>query len=338
MTNRIKAEFGTRFVNAEVKVETLGNTAGWASFCQGEADVLQTTRPATGDELQQCAGNGIESYTIDLGREALVFAVPPALDAVVCVTAEDVSKLLAAGSEDAPAPVKWNAINPDWPDLDLMLILPSMSTAETDYLTATLLRQLNFVVRMDVVEKDDALYRAQGVVNAGNALTYLWWSAFQGSQSGARLLSVDAGSGCVAPSPETFADGSYALSYPVQYVFSKQSFANPLLRALLWHFFDQTSLDVFADHPFAGRDLEALGGAKKDEVFDMLAEYQKTAPPPGEATPEATEPAPSATEAVTPAATEAAPAGTEAVTPAATEAATEAVTPAATEAATEAAQ
>jgi phosphate transport system substrate-binding protein len=309
LTNPITSDFKSTYSNATVTINDVGNAAGWDSFCKGEADVLQSTRPATPDETASCEQNGINPYAINLGYEALVFAVPASNTWVECLNADLVAKMLGAGTQDAPAPTKWSDLNPDWPDKDLLLVVPTPATGETDYLTFTLLHDLSFVVRMDMTESSDPLYRAQGVANTDNGLTYLWWSGFQGSKADVKLLQVDGGSGCVAPSPETFQDGTYPLSFPVSYYFSQKAFANPLARALLWHFFSQTSLDTIAKHPFAGLDMAVLQGSQRDDVYNLLAEYEKQA---AEAAPTAT---PGPTQETTPGAT---PETTQQATPAAT--------------------
>jgi len=297
LTTPITNAFKSKYTNATVTINDVGNTQGWEAFCKGEADVLQSTRPATQDEMALCEQNGINPYAIRLGYEALVFAVPASTTWVDCLNADLVARLLGAGTQDAPAPTKWSDLNPDWPDKTLLLVVPPLSTGETDYLTFTLLHNLSFVVRMDMTESSDPLYRAQGVANTDNGLTYLWWSDFQGSTANVRLLEVDGGNGCVAPGPETFKDGTYPLSFSLSYYFSQKSFANPLARALLWHFFDSASLSTISKHPYAGLDMTALEGDQRDEVYNLLAEYEKQA---AEAAPTAT---PGATQEATPGAT-----------------------------------
>src|SRR5690606_1819959 len=143
---------------------------------------------------------------------------------------------------------------------ELLLVVPPLSEGETDFVAFRLLDRLDFVMRDDVVTDDDPLYRAQGVANTDNGLTYLRWSALQGSVADVSLVEIDAGNGCVAPSPETFADGSYALAYPVRYVFSPLSLARPLVRAFLWQFYDAATVERLSETPFAGLDLEQLAG------------------------------------------------------------------------------
>jgi phosphate transport system substrate-binding protein len=294
LTTPITNNFTTQFLSAEVTENLLGNTAGWQAFCSGEADVLQTTREATDEEKALCETNGITPYTLDYGYEALVVAVPTANDWIECLDAEQAAHLFRAGTDETPAVMTWHDLNADWPETDILLVLPVYKTGETDYLVLNLIGDMTFGFRQDAaVTDDDPLYRAQGVANTDNGITYLWWSDFQGSTADVKLLSIDAGAGCVTPSAETFADGTYALTYPVRYHFNTARFDNGLVRAFLWNFFDDNSLDTLADHPFAGLNLDTLRGDLRSAVFQMLTDYEMQAAEP--ATEPTAEPTPEAT-------------------------------------------
>lgn len=325
LTRDIASEFTAQYSQAQVEQTTLGDTAGWQAFCTGAADVLQTAREATNEERALCAENGIEPHLIELGYEAVVFVVPAANDWLTCLNAETFEAIYGRGAEDRPAVESWNAVDASWPETAPLLVVPPLSTGETDFAAFRLLGRPDFLMREDVVSSGDPLYRAQGVANTDNGLTYLWWSAFQGSAADVNLVAIDAGQGCVAPSPETFADGSYALAHPVRYAFSPLALSKPLVRAFLWQFYATATVERLSETPFAGLDLEQLAGPQRDAAFDFLAgfealpnEPEATEEPAAEVTPEATEAATESAEEATeePAveATEEAPAG-DAATP-----------------------
>ena len=256
-----------------------GNTAGWQAFCSGEADVLQTARDATDEEKALCDENGIDPYAIDLGYEALEVAVPAGNDWIDCMDSSLAAQLFRAGNDTTPAVTKWSDINPDWPDEDILFVLPPYGTGETDYLISSLIGDLSFPFRVDAqVMRSDPLYRAQGVANTDNGITFLWWSDFQNSTADVKLLAIDGGQGCVAPSPETFADGTYPMAYPVHYLFSRASFDNVLARAFLWNFFDDSSLASLAKNDFSGLDMTLLSGDQREVVFQMLLDYETQMP------------------------------------------------------------
>jgi phosphate transport system substrate-binding protein len=340
LTTTITGAFQAKFPGVSLDKNLLGNDSGWQAFCSGEAEVLQTTRPATDEEQALCEENAIDPYEIALGSDGLVFVVPSGNDWATCLTGDQITALLSAGTEEAPAPTAWNGINPEWPETALLVVAPPMKTGETDFLFSTVLGNLAFVPRADLTTDDDPLYRAQGVANTAsdetnpnNGITYLWWTELQESEADVKMLALDTGNGCVEPSPEAFADGSYGPSYSLHYYFSQKAFSNPMVRALLWYFFDNASLDELRTRGYAGLDVDALAGDMKDQVFDLLATYEEEHPPVVE--PEATEePGVTGTEEAAPASTESAteePAATEAPAPAATEEPVVTEEPAATE-------
>ena len=339
LTGGIASGFTAQYTQAQVEQTPLGDAAGWEAFCAGEADVLQTARDATDEERTLCEESGIELHPVDLGYEAIVFAVPAANDWLTCLDGETFEAIFARSTDDSPVTESWDAVDVDWPESEMLLVVPPLSGGETDLVAYRLLGRLNFLMREDVVADDDPLYRVAGVANTDNGLTYLPWSAFQGSEAAVNLVEIDAGEGCVAPSPETFADGSYALAYPVRYVFSTQSLAKPLVRAFMWQLYDAETVERLSETPFAGLDLEQFAGPQRDEVFDFLASFEALPPEPeAEATEEADAPEAEATEEPTEeadGADEAAEDVTEEPTEEATEEATEAPSEEATDEVTE---
>ncbi len=275
LTQALQEEFTSRFVNAEVTTNVVGNTQGWQAFCSGEADVLQATRPPTDEEAALCEENGIDPYALDLGAQALVVAVPQANDWLECLDADTAAAMLRAATEEQPAATTWNALNADWPNEDLLLVAPPMKSGETDFLVYYLVGDLSLPVRLDMTESDDPLYRAVGVANTENGLTWLWWTDLQQSEADVRLVAV--GADCVAPSEETIADGSYPLGYGVRYYFNRAALENPMVRAFLWHFFDETSLAEYAARGYVGLDVEALRNTEREAVYEMLAAYEEAA-------------------------------------------------------------
>ena len=274
----INSEFQTRYLNANIEIDTLGNSIGWGAFCAGEGDVMLATRAPSEDEQALCEENGIETFEIDLGSDALITAVPTGNDWLTCLDGPTADALLRAGTEETPATALWSEINEDWPDVPVLAVVPPLSTGETDLLVYNVIDDLSFAVRADAVVDDDPLFRAQGVANTSagedplnNGFTYLRWSDFYSSSAELNLLGV--GDECVVPDAETITSGEYPLSYSMRIYFSKASFDNAMLRAFLWHFYDETSLAELWQYDFEGLDVYQLED-QSNAVFTMLADYE----------------------------------------------------------------
>lgn len=313
LTAPLTSSFRSQYPNAAITVETLGNSAGWTTFCEGVTttaedgtetvtypDVLQATR-FDPEAAAACEEAGIEWTEVALGYDGLVFVVPAGNDWIEaddqCLTTDQLQILLAAGTDETPAAATWQDVNPDWPDVELMLVAPPLSEGTTDYLTFNAFQKLNYAVRQDLIIDDDPFYRVQGVANTGkqiedgdtvieplyNGLTYLWWSELQGFEASDEtpitVLSLAAPDGtCVTPGASSFAgEGGvrYPLSHSVRYYVSQQALANnPMVRAFLWHLYSQAALDQYAAQSLAGFDADRMVD-ERDALFNELAAYEE---------------------------------------------------------------
>ncbi|MCD4685501.1 MAG: substrate-binding domain-containing protein [Anaerolineae bacterium] len=310
LTNDLEGVFTTQYLNAEVYTGAVGNTAGWADFCAGNADVLATTRVPTDEELALCEENGIDPYLVDLGYEALVLAVPAANDWLDCLDSTAAATLFRAGAaqdavamdadvadadaddaeaEDADADADadgdggdevsaallWSDVNEAWPELDILLVVPERHAGEADFLVSNLIGELTFPMRTDVVVDADVEYRVQGVGYTDNGLTYAWWTEAQGIEADVQYVPV--GEACVVPTAETIADGSYPLSFPVRYYVAQSQFENPMVRAFLWNFFNESALAEIDARGYVGLDIDAMELTQREDVYAMLAQFEEDA-------------------------------------------------------------
>src|SRR5690606_41523563 len=113
----------------------------------GVADVLQTMRDWTEEELALCAESAIEvPRTLDLGYEAVVLAAPARNDWLTCPNAETFEAIFGRGAEDSAPAETWSPINGDWPESEPLLVVPPVSTGETDFDDVRLLGRLDLLV------------------------------------------------------------------------------------------------------------------------------------------------------------------------------------------------
>lgn len=249
-------------------------------------------------------------------------------------------------------PARWNEINPEWPDRQLLVLAPSLGAIETDLILATVtdgqqvLRRTDApIVQMSPVNTPNASgatdipdlqYRVGATAHFDGAITYALWTAFQSDpgKDGVRVVQIDAGSGCIEPTAETILDGSYPFSYSSMLVFSKAALSDDVVAALLWQAFNSDALIQIETLGLVGFDRTALE-AERENIFTMIEEARRAAAEAdpdvesGDVTPEATE---EATETSTEVPTEI---PTEEPTETATETATEVPTEIPTEVPTE---
>ncbi|MBZ0315874.1 MAG: substrate-binding domain-containing protein [Anaerolineae bacterium] len=260
-------------------------------------------------------------------------------------------------------PARWNEINPEWPDRQLLVLSPSLGAIETDLILATVTNGQQVLRRTDApivqmspvntpnasgaTDIPDLQYRVGATAHFDGAITYALWTAFQSDpgKDGVRVVQIDAGNGCIEPTAETILDGSYPFSYSSMLVFSKAALSDDVVAALLWQAFNSDALIQIETLGLVGFDRAALE-AERENIFTMIEEARRAAAEAdpdaesGDATPEATEevtetPTEVPTEEPTETATETA---TEVPTEIPTEVPTELPTVEPTEAPTQAAQ
>ncbi|MBI5931285.1 MAG: substrate-binding domain-containing protein [Chloroflexi bacterium] len=266
-------------------------------------------------------------------------------------------------------PTRWNEINPEWPDRELLILVPNFGALETDLILTAVMNGQQVMRRTDApivqmapvnnegasgtsgADIPDLQYRIGATANFDGAITYALWNAFQADpgKDGVRVLQIDSGNGCVEPTTESILDGSYSFAYGTSLVFSKAALSDDVVAALLWQSFNADALTQIEALGLIGFDRAGLE-AERENIFTLIEDARRAAADATstDVTPEATEvptevPTEVATEVPTETPTEVATevsteVPTEAPTEAPTEIPTEAATVAPTEAPTTAAQ
>lgn len=78
-----------------VTTEVTGTDAGLAAFCGGELNIAAASRVMSVEEERACDENGVEFYELQIGFDIPAFITHPESEAGVCVTADEISTLLA---------------------------------------------------------------------------------------------------------------------------------------------------------------------------------------------------------------------------------------------------
>ena len=98
--------------------------------------------------------------------------------------------------------------------------------------------------RSDYTASADDNVLVQGISGDRNALGYFGYAYYAENEDKLKLVAVDSGEGCVAPTAETIEDGSYApLSRPLFIYVSTKSLERPVVKAFV---------EFYMEH---GRDL-----------------------------------------------------------------------------------
>ena len=190
-----------------------GTGGGFKKFCAGETDINNASRPIKQSEVEKCAENGVEYIELPIAIDGITIAVNPNNDFVQCLTVED---LHVMWSPEAEGRIKrWNEVRDEWPDQTMRLYGPGVDSGTFDYFTSVVNGEAQ-ASRGDFTssERDNVL--VQGVSGDKSSLGYFGYAFALENRDILKVVAVDGGNGCVAPTNETINDGSYSpLSRPL---------------------------------------------------------------------------------------------------------------------------
>ena len=241
----------------EIALDFVGRANGLASLCAGDAHIAALDADALATDLEACANNSVATTPVKLGSQAAILLGNEADDYAACLTVEQIATAWRA--ESTASVDDWSHVDPAFPAEKLRLFAPSVPDQHSDILLQAA-GQVIPPTRPDTEKHYDPLYRAAAVGNVPGALTYMNWHEYQrvlsNEQANIHLVSVDAGAGCVAPSPASIEDGSYALSRPATLLIRKESLANVNAQSYLWTLFGDDSFSRLEREGYVG--LSAL--------------------------------------------------------------------------------
>jgi phosphate binding protein len=206
-----------------VTVATSGTGGGFQKFCAGETDISDASRPIQDEEIAQCAANGVEYTQIIMANDGLSVVVNPENDWAQCLTVEQLNTIWGPEAEGRIS--SWNQVDPAFPDEPLALYGAGTDSGTFDYFTEAINGEEG-AIRTDYSPSEDDNVTIQGVQGSRGAMGFFGLSYAEENPEAIRIVEVDGGSGCVAPSPETVQNGSYQpLGRPLFIYVSNASYA-----------------------------------------------------------------------------------------------------------------
>jgi phosphate transport system substrate-binding protein len=198
-----------------VTVGISGTGGGFQKFCSGETDIQDASRPIAAREINACRERGIEYVELPVAYDGLSIVVSPRNVLVDCLRVSELRQMWEPAAQGRLS--RWSQVRPEWPNRPLRLYGPGTDSGSFDYFTAAIVgREKESRGDFTASEDDNAL--VQGISNDPDALGYFGYAYYVENQDKLKVVAIDAenGASCVAPSPETVADGTYQpLSRPL---------------------------------------------------------------------------------------------------------------------------
>ncbi|MGA8881657.1 MAG: substrate-binding domain-containing protein, partial [Azonexus sp.] len=120
ITEAVAEEFQKAKKNAiKVTVGISGTGGGFKKFCRGETDFSNASRPITAKEMEDCKAAGVEYIEMPVAYDALTVVINPKNTFLKQVTVDELKKMWEPASQGKV--MKWNEVNPAWPDAPMKL-------------------------------------------------------------------------------------------------------------------------------------------------------------------------------------------------------------------------
>ena len=257
ITAFVADEFNFNGSPASVVVDDPGTGDGMAALCAGEIDIAPASRTAKPEELEACAAAGIELIELEIALDGITVLTSAANDEVDCLAFADLYALLGPESDgvdrwdDAQELAGQLGSSTELPAADLAVTAPGQESGTYDAFVELALadladeRGVEAAMRTDYSSQSDDNAIIAGIEGSEHSLGFVGFAFASGAGGGVQALPVDGGDGCVTPSAETIADGSYPISRSLYvYVDAAAARERPAVAEYVDYLLEDISLDA----------------------------------------------------------------------------------------------
>ncbi|PZO44086.1 MAG: phosphate-binding protein [Phormidesmis priestleyi] len=247
ISEAVAEEFQSANPGTQVTVGVSGTGGGFEKFCAGQTDISNASRPIKEEEAAACEAAGIEYIEAFIAYDGLTVIANTENDFAECLTVEQLNT--AWGPEAEGKVTNWNQIDPSFPDRPLALFAPGTASGTFDYFTEVVGGESG-ASRGDYTASEDDNVIVNGVESSDGSLGYLGYAYYVENEGALKALEIENEEGnCVAPTPETIADGSYnPLSRPIFFYVKKESYdSKPQVKAFVDYHLRPESSDLVSE-------------------------------------------------------------------------------------------
>ena len=228
ITEAVAEEFQKAKKNAiKVTVGISGTGGGFKKFCRDELDISDASRPITQSEMADCKAAGVDYIEMPVAFDALTIVINPKNTFLKEATVAEMKTLWEPAAQGKI--MKWNQVNPAWPDAPIKLFGPGADSGTFEYFTEAMVGKAKSS-RGDYTASEDDNVLVQGVSRDVNALGYFGYAYYAentGKLKALPVVSPKTGK-AVEPSPASVENASYQpLSRPIFIYVKAKSLEKP---------------------------------------------------------------------------------------------------------------
>lgn len=233
VTEAVAEEFQKANKGLKVTVGVSGTGGGFKKFCRGETDISNASRPILASEIEDCRKAGVEYFELPVAFDALTVVINPRNAWLKQATVAELKKIWEPAAQGKV--MRWNQVNPTWPDQPIKLFGAGSDSGTFDYFTEAIVGKAKSS-RGDYTASEDDNVLVQGVSGDVNAIGYFGYAYFAENTSKLKALPIveKEGKAAVSPSPETVISGTYQpLARPIFIYLNVKSLAKPEVKKFI---------------------------------------------------------------------------------------------------------
>jgi phosphate transport system substrate-binding protein len=236
--------------NVSISVDGPGTGDGFVLFCDGETDIQDASRPIEDEEKAACDKGGVQYVELAIAYDGITVMTNPANSSVTCLDQGDLYALFGPESDGIDT---WNGADQlaqqvggkgGLPDAPLEITAPGTESGTYDAFIE-LAGIEDTALSQDVPEDKAATLRTDyhsspddnaiitAMEGSDTPLGFVGFAFAENAGEGVKILQVDEGSGCIAPSRDTIADQSYPLSRTLYIYVNKAKISDPAIKAFV---------------------------------------------------------------------------------------------------------
>jgi phosphate transport system substrate-binding protein len=214
---------------ARVTIGISGTGGGFERFCKGETDMSNASRPIKYSEAKKCQDAGIRYIQFLVANDGISLVANKSNTWANCLTVDELKKIWDRGSKVD----NWKDVRAGFPDVPLKLYGPGTDSGTFEFFT----EKVNGTARRsrsdyNASEDDNVLVR--GVAGDRGGLGYFGYSYYEENINRLKLIKVDAGGGCVAPSVKSVQSRAYKPLSRALFIYVKRdSFKKAVQKAFI---------------------------------------------------------------------------------------------------------
>jgi phosphate transport system substrate-binding protein len=226
--------FQKRNPGARVTVGISGTGGGFERFCRNETDLSNASRPMKGSEAIACRDAGVKWIAFTVANDGISVVVNKQNTWVDCLTTTELKTIWNTGSKVQ----SWKDVRSSFPDVPLKLFGPGTDSGTFDFFTEVINGKAK-ASRSDYLATEDDNVIVNGVQGERGGLGYFGFSYFEENADELKLVKVDNGKGCVAPSVASVQKSQYRpLARPLFIYAKRASFKRPVVAGYLGYVFN----------------------------------------------------------------------------------------------------